>query len=331
MAIGRLPGYISAVQRYAANPAAKRQTQQALTGLLPPTSSTLAAPGIQRVVSGPVGGGQRTNVDLGYQPPAAPGVGGGRTVTTTTRSPIQVYQDEILNNPTSIGGQQAFDAATQGLLNTRQAQFRQALVASGYDPRTAPGGLGDLGDYAGDFNQATLDAAAANPLSARAQLDKALNQSQADLPYALAARGVARSGELPVGFGSLQNQYDVQKQQGLGDLLSALRGYASNYASGYGSAVDRLNAIREQVAQRLAQQQGYSETTTTDYGDGADGGVTTTDTGGGYPPMYAPNLAPQLQTSDPYTASVINKIIKPTRGRVVPKNIFQIARNVRAG
>src|SRR4029077_2790160 len=150
-----------------------------------------------------------------------------RTTTATTRSPIQVYQDEILNNPSSIGGQQAFDAATQGLLNTRQSPFRHALAASAADPRTAPGGLGDLGDYAGDFNQATLDAAAANPLSARAQLDKALNQSQSDLPYLLAARGVARSGALPVGLGSLQNQYDVQKQQGLGDLLSALRGYAS--------------------------------------------------------------------------------------------------------
>jgi hypothetical protein len=245
-------------------------------------------------------------------------------------TPNQVYESEILGDPRAIGAQQAFEATTNQLAATRRGLFRQALISSGYDPGNLAGT--DLADYSGDIDQATREQAAANQLSSRAQLNKALNQATTDLPYLLAARGVARSGALPVGQTSLQEQYQVQAQQGLNDLLRALRGYGSDYAGGYNQAAQGLNAAREAVAQRLAQMRGYSQTTTTeDFGDGGDQGDTGEEALSDYAPMYAPTYAPQLQTSDPYTAQAINRIITPTRGKVVPKNVFQIARNVRAG
>lgn len=211
--------------------------------------------------------------------------GGGGTTTTTTYTPAQVYESDILADPSAIGAQQAFEATTQQLHNTRQARFRQALIASGYDPGPLPA---DLADYGGDIDQATRDAAAANQLSSRAQLNKALNQAMVDLPYQLARRGVARSGALPVGQTSLNEQYQVQAQQGLSDLLNTLRGYGSEYAGGYSQAMQGLNAAREAVAQRLAQQRGYSQTVTSDYGDQGGGGGEE-----GLPPGYGDGGGPQ--------------------------------------
>src|SRR5262249_42398269 len=212
--------------------------------------STYALPKlqVQRTVGGDQGGGGG----------GGGGGGAGTTTTTTTMTPNQGYEAEILNDPRSIGAQQAFEATTQQLANTRRAQFRQALIQSGYDPGQLGG---DLGEYGGDIDQATRDAAAANQLSDRAQLNKALNQAQTDLPYLLAARGGARSGALPVGQTALQEQYQSASAQGLNDLLSTLRGYGQTYAGGYGQAVSGLNAAREAVAQRLAQLRGYSQTT----------------------------------------------------------------------
>jgi hypothetical protein len=320
MPITSLPGYVAAVRNYRASPATIKAIAptQAQRNVLGPAFGGAGGWG---VVSS---GGAATNVNLGYRAPAA--TGGGGTRVTTVRTPMQVYQDEILNDPQSLGAQQAYDATTQQLANTRRAQFHEALISSGYDPGALPA---DLADYSGDIDQATRDAAAANQLSGRAQLNKALNQSTSDLPYLLAARGVARSGELPVGQTSLQEQYQAQAQQGLSDLLSTLRGYGSDYASQFNQAGMSLNSIREAVAQRLAQQKGYSEQVTSeDLGGGP--GTYEEGLGGGYAPMYAPTAQPQLQTSDPRTAAAIAGILGP-RPKKIPTNIFQIARNVRAG
>ena len=208
------------------------------------------------------------------------GGGGGDTVTTTVQTPNQVYEADILGDPMSRAAQQSYDASVQGLANNRRDQIRQASIAAGYTPTLT----GALSQYAGDVDQATLDAAGANQLSARAQLNKALNQANYDLPYILAATGMGRSGSLATGTTALQEQYQQNAQQGLDALNKSLLGYGSDYASGFNTAVQNLNAARAAVADRLARQAGFSQTVTT---RGGGGGTTDTADGGYNPGDYA--------------------------------------------
>jgi len=199
------------------------------------------------------------------------GDGGDETITTV-RTPMQVYESDILGDPMSRAAQQTYDVGVQGLANQRRDQIRQAIIAAGYTPSLT----GSLSEYAGDVDQGTLDAAAANQLSARAQLNKALNQANYDLPYILAASGMGRSGSFATGTTALQEQYQQNAQQGLDALNRSLLGYGSTYAQGVDRAMQALNASRAAVAQRLAQQAGFSETVTRRGGGGGGG---TTDTG----------------------------------------------------
>jgi len=270
--------------------------------------STYALPKlqVQRSVGGDQGGGGGAGGGGGG------GGGGGTQTTTTVMTPNPIYESDILSAPESIGGQQAFDATAQQLKNTRMAQFRQALVQSGYDPFQGGALPTDLGDYAGDIDQATRDAAAANQLSDRAQTLKSFNQAQADLPYLLAARGVARSGALATGNTALNEQYQSATNQGLNDLLSTLRGYGSTYAGGYNQAMQALNAARQSAAQRLAQMRGYSQTTTTT-GGGEWGGGATPGSDVGYDPSVYENSPGNQELTD-----FVNSLPPPLHPGTIP-------------
>src|SRR5215467_12998615 len=160
---------------------------------------------------------------------AAGGGGGGPLTTTEIMTPNQVYQGEILSDPGSVAALGTFGAQTDQYAATRADAIQRAIINSGYTPQMT----GGLASYAGDVTPGTLAAAAANPMSQRAQLDMQMNQAQSNLPYDLAAGGQGRSGASAIAQGNLQRQYQTGQYQGMQDLLDAIYGAGNTYAGNY--------------------------------------------------------------------------------------------------
>lgn len=163
------------------------------------------------------------------------------------------------------GIQSAFDTTTGASRDQLREMIRNAVIQGGFDIR---GKLpGDLSEYAGDIDSATLAAASANPLSGRALLSDALGRGQRDLSYDLAGKGTLRSGALEAGNEGLLQQYDVNSNTQLQDLLTSLRGGVGQYRDVLNQAESQRQTALASIAARLAQQQGG----TLDNGDGSNG------------------------------------------------------------
>jgi len=239
----------------------------------------------------------------------APSVGGG--TVTTTMTPLQVYEGDILNDPQSVAAQGSYDTQAQALANARASAIRNAVFQSGWTPT-----LGDTpaAGYAGDLRQSDLAAAINNPFSQKAQLDLQLSQAQANSPYDLAASGMGRSGAAAIQQGNLSRQYDLATYQGTQDLLNAIYGAGSTYAGGINDANNALNQARAAVAARLQNAAGYSQSiTSTDGGDVADSGYPT----GYYPETVIPDVVKQVISqisSVPVSANRTGATVQKGRG-----------------
>lgn len=194
--------------------------------------------------------------------------GGGGTSTTTTITPLQTYQGDILSDPQAVGAQGIFNAQSSNLAAARADAIQRAVIGAGWTPSLG----GALSGYAGDVTPQTLASAAANPMSQKAQLDLQLSQANQNLPYDLAASGAGRSGANAIQQSGLQRQYQTASYQGQQDLLNSIYGAANTYAGSYNDAMNQLMNAREAVAYRLAQSPGYSQSITTDDGTGGAGG-----------------------------------------------------------
>jgi hypothetical protein len=236
---------------------------------------SIVAPTLANVGGGGGGGGGGTS-------------GGGITV------PFD-YESAIRSDYLYPGVESAFNTATAAGRAALREMIRNAVIQSGYNiSSTIPS---DLSEYAGDIDPATAAAAAANPLSGRAQLQDALTRGQSDLNYDLAARGIGRSGALEAGNTDLLRQYDVQSNTQQQDLLSAIRNGVGQYRSSLADAsTQRQNALAA-IATRLAQMQGgtyddgsYSAGSS---GGGGGGGVLPGILGGALTPgeNYIPNFS----------------------------------------
>ena len=266
---------------------------------------------------------------------AGGGGGGGPQTTTTIMTPNQVYEGEILGDPGSIAAMGTFNAQTNQLAAARADAIQRAIINSGYTPQMS----GGLASYAGDVTPGTLAAAAANPMSQRAQLDLQMGQAQSNLPYDLAAGGQGRSGAGAIAQGNLQRQYQTGQYQGMQDLLDTLYGAGNTYAGGYNTALSNLDAARAAVANRLAQTAGYSQSITTSGGD-TGGGI---DTGGGggsdwtVPGYDVPGVMPDYGNyagspgymANPTTQAAVQRVIQAIT-QPSPR-IYQNLRNVMAG
>jgi len=295
-------------------------------------------------------GGTRSAVGSGITGSGGGGGGGGGGLTgaigsgsapytgeTTIRTmtPMQVYQSDILGDQGSVAAEGVFNTTDRNLRLARQDAITRALFGSGWTPQMS----GQLADYSGDVTQSALDAAAANPMSQKAQLDLQLSQAKANNPYDLAASGAGRSGAMAIQLGNLGRQYDTASYQGMQDLLNAIYGAVGNYASGYGNAQNALEAARREVADRLARQAGYSESiVTTPTGGGGGGGDGGGGDGGGGEDYWAPSPNPATELSPSYPAPVVNQAVQKAikavgvkKGGYAPKNLYQTIKQTYLG
>lgn len=217
----------------------------------------------------PLGGAARSALGAAIGPtttlPAAPsgyGLTGaiGSGTTTRTVTPLQVYQDQVDTDLGTTAAKGIFDANATNLANARASAIQRAIINAGWTPDLSSG---PLAGYAGDVPQSVLDQAAANPMSQKAQFDLQLGQAKTNLPYDLAARGAGRSGALNIELGNLSRSYDTASYQAQQELLSTITGAAGDYAGGYTTAQGNYEAVRREIADRLARQAGYSESITT--------------------------------------------------------------------
>jgi hypothetical protein len=259
-------------------------------------------------------------------------VSGGQSVTTTY-TPNQIYAGDILSDPQAVGAQGIFNAQSSGLAAARADAIQRAIINSGYSPTLPP----SLQAYAGDVTPQTLTAAAANPMSTKAQLDLQLSQANQNLPYDLAASGMGRSGAAAINQGNLQRQYQTGQYQGMQSLLDSIYGSANTYAGNYNNAVNQLAYAREQVANRLSQTAGYSQSIDTSGGDGSGlggGGVDGTWNVPGYDvppvvPSYGSYAGSPAQLGSTSTQQAVQRAISAIK-QPAPR-LGQTLRNVMAG
>lgn len=309
MAIQAVPGY---------GGQAARNTTGAPASIDSPLTMTYRPPR--------VGGGLNGNIAGPTTPIGSPslggvGIGAGGSAglgAQSAVSPLGMYQQEIGDYTT--GAQGMFGAQTSNLAAARADAIQRAIIGAGWDPSSHFGG--SLASYSGDVTPQTLAAAAANPMSQKAQLDLQLNQANQNQPYDLAASGMGRSGAAAINQGNLQRQYQSQSYQGMQGLLDQIYGAGNTYAGGYNNALQQLEAARSQAAYMLSQTQGYSQPVSGDQ----------TDPNAGAAP---PGDSSQLSFSAPPTTNqkvqqVIASLgIKP--GSKVNNNLYQNIRNIQAG
>src|SRR5262249_52412036 len=116
---------------------------------------------------------------------------------------------------------------------------------------------------------AALQAGADNPLSAKAQIDKAYNQGSLDAIYAANARGTLGSGASTAAVNTLEQNRQLQQYQAQNDALSTIRNALQGYTSAQQSAADNLRSTQYNIMSALAQMPGpvyqtQSEETPTD-------------------------------------------------------------------
>lgn len=138
-----------------------------------------------------------------------------------------------------IGKQNQFD---RGAL---QEAIRRAVTSAGYNLGTD--------DW---IDQATQQAALANPLSTRAQIADQLRSGSAQSDASLAARGLLSSGQFTQNRGTLQRGADSADATARDQLLNVIRGGQNDYLSAVSGRDAELRQLRETVAGRLAQNPG---------------------------------------------------------------------------
>jgi len=313
MAISAAPGYAGLSSK---NPLTRAATAASL-GFISPTPNVKIGASGGGSLTNAITGGQRVTVNpiTGVAAPYVAPPSGGGTVTTV-RTPLQVYQDQILGDPQAVAAQGTYDTTLKGLANARQSGIQQAIYNAGWSPFAVPGGIpGALQDYAGDFTGGPDPSQ--NTMSQKAQLDKQLSDANYLLPYQLASTGMGRSGAYAVNASNLQNQYDTASYGGMQDLLNAILGYASNYASGVTGAANQLDAARAAVAQRLQNAAGYSETVTSDGGGGGGDPNVADPYTGYYPEITIPDVVSKVIdqiSSKPVSANRTGATVQKGRG-----------------
>jgi hypothetical protein len=170
--------------------------------------------------------------------------------TELTSDPL--YQDALKNyNDQLAAGRLALtQALKQGVIRGGWGDFGATL-------QNTPG----LSGYAGDVDQATLDAAQANQFSDRAQLQQQLDKGLGAIPYSLSGRGMLRSGANAVAARNVQDQYDVASNTARQNLIDALTGNVNTYTGNAASLLAAFQGQQGDVATRLGQQRGYSQPT----------------------------------------------------------------------
>lgn len=190
----------------------------------------------------------------GYEGPAVswqqPWEGGKISIPGTSID----YGSLIASDPNLLAGSGDVTAQKSQLEAQRRAVIQQAVIRSGF-------GTGAPADA---IDQTTLDAAAANQFSTKAELDRAKTRSSSDLDAALAARGILGSGASTGGQQRIQEGYERGTSQATQALLDTISGVESQTAQGKYALQQQIMQLREAAAQRIAADPRYQPLSPTD-------------------------------------------------------------------
>jgi hypothetical protein len=153
------------------------------------------------------------------------------------------YNALLAGDPTLMGSIAQIAAAGAGAGREKTLAVRRAITQHGEVPVS--------GAPLGDIDEATRQAALANPLSTVRQLDEARGHNRADLGAALAGRGMLASGALTGGETKIQAGYEKGKGMATQQLLDALGGYESSFAQAQRELALEEMRQREMAASRV--------------------------------------------------------------------------------
>jgi len=168
------------------------------------------------------------------------------------------YYSTIFDDPLYQAALKNYLSRTQTGRNALRNQLQNAVIQSGYIPKFNDNP--DLQGYADDLDQETINRAQGNQMSQANMLNNQENIARNDIAYRLAARGEGLigpgAGTQTVASQNLQNQYAMTRNQQMGSLLDAIRGYITDYAGvGETAGQDLLTAAKD-TASRLANAPG---------------------------------------------------------------------------
>jgi len=329
--------YVSVVPKSGYVPGYQPGAIPSSAGYITYGGSTAVLPTARPPTSGPA---LNTYLPEGPDPYGLQNQGRDLTAAQPSIEDVTASQAEIEADPTYAAAKLQANTSDVTAQRARAAAINAILTKGGWDltSKLSP-------DYQGDVDPAALQAGLANPFSDRAQIAQAYQRGVNDNLYKLAARGTLGGGAEAAGLQGLQEASDLATYTQQGQATNAINNAINTWLAAKESNRQNLMTTMGDVASRLAQSKAAlaalkqaqaaaaaaAAANPRSPGPYPEDPVITTDEGVGYAPMYAPTLAPQLQTSDKATAQIINRIITPTKGKVIPKNIYQVARNVRAG
>ena len=233
--------------------------------------------------------------------------------------PSQEYQNEL--NAATSGAQGIYSSQLSNLASARADAIQRAVIGGGWAPSQF---TGSLASYAGDVTPDTLAAAAANPMSQKAQLDLQNQQAMTNQPYDLAASGMGRSGAAAINSGNLQRQYQQASYSGMNDMLNSIYGAGNTYAQSANDALNQLQYARTMAAQQLQNQIGYSAAP--DGSDTTAGQPAPAASAPSYPSVAGPGTPPP-----PITQTVQKVIASLGKSAASNPRAYQDARNIRMG
>lgn len=210
------------------------------------------------------------------------------------------YGALIAADPNLIAGEGDLTAYGNQIDQGRTAAIRRAVIGIGLSP----------GSQVGEIDQATLDAAAANPNSTKAVLDTQKTNRNTDLEALLAARGILDSGAQTGGKQRIQTNYDTAQAQAVQTLLDQISGYEQTSADKKFQIAQQHQALREAAALRVQADPRYQPVGATDAVLDPSTGLYMTPDGRWYNPDGS--AAPAPSSSAPADTSTAPPAAPPT-------------------
>jgi hypothetical protein len=180
---------------------------------------------------------------------------------TPSQAPISANWNDYLNEAMGMPQWQAATANYNSLLDALRGQLKwtaNSLVTNtGYDISGQLQSLG-LGDLTGDLtpDAAAVAAGAANPLSAKAQIDRQYQQGSLDALYNANARGTLGSGASTAAGNQLLQNSQLQANQAQMSALDSIRNAVGGYTSARANALTNLQNQQAMIMQGLAATPG---------------------------------------------------------------------------
>jgi hypothetical protein len=187
------------------------------------------------------------------------------TSVVAPKTGLQSYMSELTGDLNYQSAEQAYNNALEmGQRSLLADPFKQALNTYGYDisgylqshPGSVPQNIADLANKY--LDPASVAAARANPYSTANQIGKSFDEALAGVPGQLAERGLLGSGGSAITASKLDYGRGLADKQAMDEFLGSLGTANQNYLDFASGQRSQFEDAKAEVANRLAQQQGYS-------------------------------------------------------------------------